>query len=375
MAKKSKDGNKTPTKKKSKSEKPNKGKQKKVAKGKSQSKSRRTNSRDKNKKDNKRTLGRKYLKMEDFEKETVRLNFSNYLRFSHCVLDYQLKENILKENEYKGPSKKSKSKVFQRLNAKKGASAQNRALKDNERNAMLEGINLKMKNLLKLPHRRCSEIVSKRTKMNLKPDPIDHYFMKMLLPKRQKHKTKIGKTKNNSAKKSDRVFLIENLYLDRYQIDLGKPGQSLLALDVDEDFFYEKRSSFNPQTLKKEKGSEWAKSRIEKNLKPKTLFALTKVNNIGNLLKKIEKKISKGLDLKSDSRQVQFGKENYWDVFSADKKYLLEYKKYHQKSVEKKVIGRKLQEKMKYAGEYLIKRKANEFVEQIHQQQNSNIEI
>ena len=43
------------------------------------------------------------------------------------------------------------------------------------------------------------------------------------------------------------------------------------------------------------------------------------------------------------------------------------------RKVEEQVIGKKLKDKMKYADDFLIKRKANEFVEQINNQQNSTL--
>ena len=374
MAKKSKNrGGKSG--KAAKSKKPSKSKPKsKKSRSKSRSplnsfsRSPLNSSRDRNKRNSKKEAPRQFLKMEDFEKPTVAKDFANYLRFSHCILDYQLKEKVLKENEYKGNFKKSKSKVFHRLNAKKKDSVENDATKESEGNNVLENINTSIRDLMKIPFKKFSNLILKRAKKDLKPTPVDLYFIKLLLPKLKKKK---GSKKSKSSKNKT-VCLTENLYLRKYDVASVKTEKSLMALDLDE-YFYHEKLNFSPRTLKKEKGSDWTKLRIEKNLRPKMLFGLTKVNNIGSLLKNIENKISANLDKKNPDSKSRIGKKNFWEAFSQDKKYLRDYKTKHMRKVEEQVIGKKLKDKMKYADDFLIKRKANEFVEQINNQQNSTL--
>ena len=297
----------------------------------------------------------KIMSLANFSRKQP-LNFSNFLRFSHFVLENQFLTRTSKINFKKMAKEARRLKSANKPNRRKSVLLSTlQILKEQERDEHMALTELRAQSaqLFSPIFRKLHELVGRKSKQITHPDPLDRYFLKTLLPRTNKpQKIQLSQMEMPVGR---------SLYLDKYQLQTGPAKLTAVT------------NQFSPKSLSNDQGSLYVKNRIERVMNEQVLWKLTNINGIGRLLRKVEDRVKSKLDLPKQAGRLDLGSRDFLAQFTEDKEYLKDFDSKWQKQLEDQIVGKKFIDKFEYVEEFISKRRANEFVAHVQQKQKSRL--
>jgi hypothetical protein len=280
---------------------------------------------------------RQKAKIKDFNLEEQKpMEFCDYLRFSHFVLEKQMidKTNFTHQHKHIKSNRGKYNRVW--------------SADPKDDSMAFAAVRMHFKEIFDQVKSSVMPLLTRQTNKLSREFDFQNYFLDSILCGRDK-------AKNNVDLKQIQINK-DHLFLQKYK-------RRKKQKDPIDQVLVNKSNQFFPTVLNNERGGREVKVKIEMNSNIKTMRRVEDIWEIGNILGQIHSKIISKIE--NGNLNKNFGKNDYFEE-SSQTRELLEFKKNKKlKEFQENIIGKKFLEKFQYVKERLYQKEAERFVNQI----------